>query len=76
MLQIYLSKFPQVNKDIWQRAKDAGFKALCLTTDTQLLGKRERDVRLKFELPKHLDLQILAKYAKQTNKIEVDQNKK
>ena len=47
-----------------------------MTTDTQLLGKRERDVRLKFELPKHLDLQILAKYAKQTNKIEVDQSKK
>ena len=34
MLQIYLSKFPHVNKDVWKRAKEAGFKALCLTTDT------------------------------------------
>ena len=64
MMQVYLSKSPEVNKDIWKRAKDAGFKALCLTTDTQLLGKRERDARLKFSLPKHLDCKILAKYSK------------
>ena len=62
MMQIYLSQFPHVNKDIWKRAKDAGFKALCLTTDTQIVGKRERDVRLNFTIPKHLSVSILEKY--------------
>lgn len=35
---------------------------MCLTTDTQLLGKRDNDVRVKFELPAHLDLANLARY--------------
>ena len=62
MLQVYLLKSDQTNRDIWRRAKDAGFKALLLTTDTQLLGKRESDTRLKLSLPKHLGMKIYEKY--------------
>ena len=33
-----------------------------LTTDTQLLGKREQDVRNGFQLPSHLNMANMAKY--------------
>ena len=46
--QIYLSKVPEVNADIWARVRNSGFKALALTTDTQLLGKRLDDTRNGF----------------------------
>jgi isopentenyl diphosphate isomerase/L-lactate dehydrogenase-like FMN-dependent dehydrogenase len=62
MFQIYMSKREDVNKDLWKRVKESGFTAMLLTTDTQLLGKREKDTRTGFELPPHLDLANLAKY--------------
>ena len=62
MFQIYMSKSETVNADLWRRCREAGFKAMCLTTDTTLLGKRDSDVRIRFELPKHLDLANLAPY--------------
>jgi len=49
--QIYMSNFEDVNMDIWGRIKRSGFKALALTCDTCLLGKRLNDVRNKFSLP-------------------------
>ena len=48
IFQIYLSKIPSVNHDLWLRVKNSGYKALALTTDTQVLGKRENDVRNGF----------------------------
>jgi isopentenyl diphosphate isomerase/L-lactate dehydrogenase-like FMN-dependent dehydrogenase len=51
-----LSKVPEVNADIWARVKASGFKALALTTDTQLLGKRLEDTRNGFQLPHHLKM--------------------
>lgn len=48
IFQIYLSKIPDVNKDLWRRIRESGYKALGLTTDTQLLGKREDDIRNNF----------------------------
>ena len=32
--QIYLSKVPEVNKDLWLRVKNAGYSALAMTIDT------------------------------------------
>ena len=57
-----MSKMPEVNFDIWARVKKSGFKALALTCDTQLLGKRLNDTRNKFSLPYHLNMQNFAKY--------------
>ena len=57
-----MSKSETVNADLWRRCREAGFKAMCLTTDTTQLGKRDSDVRIRFELPKHLDLANLAPY--------------
>jgi len=34
LYQIFYSKFEEVNMDIWDRVKKAGFKALVLTCDT------------------------------------------
>ena len=62
MFKIYMSKSETVNADLWRRCRENGFKAMCLTTDTQLLGKRDNDVRLRFNLPAHLDLANLAPY--------------
>ena len=62
MYQLYMSKDEKVNKDLFKRCRDNGYSAICLTTDTQLLGKRESDFRIKFQLPSHLTLEILKKY--------------
>lgn len=62
MFQIYMSKIPEVNEDLWGRVRDSGFKIMLLTTDTQQLGKREEDVRNSFELPSHLKMENMAKY--------------
>ena len=60
--QIYLSKVPEVNKDLWTRVKNAGYSALALTIDTQILGKRENDVRNGFSLPPGITMANYAKY--------------
>jgi len=48
MFQIYMSKVPEVNEDLWKRVRESGYKIMFLTTDTQLLGKREQDMRNGF----------------------------
>jgi (S)-2-hydroxy-acid oxidase len=60
--QIYMSNFEEVNSDIWARIKKSGFKALALTCDTCLLGKRLNDVRNKFSLPHPWKMENFAKY--------------
>jgi (S)-2-hydroxy-acid oxidase len=60
--QMYLSKIPEVNIDIYARIKKAGYKAIHLTTDTQVLGKRENDVRNGFQLPTGLTMANYNKY--------------
>lgn len=63
--QVYPSKIHAVNADIWARVKKSGFKALALTTDTQLLGKRLNDTRNRFSLPHPLKMENFAKYMDQ-----------
>lgn len=68
--QIYMSKIMDVNKDIWTRVKSSGFKALALTCDTQLLGKRLENERVGFSLPPHLKMQNFAKYTGEETKLK------
>jgi L-lactate dehydrogenase (cytochrome) len=42
-----------------ERAAASGYEALCLTVDTAVLGKRERDVRRGFTLPPKLGLSTI-----------------
>jgi L-lactate dehydrogenase (cytochrome) len=52
--QVYVWKDRGLVEEMVQRAAVAGYEALCLTVDTAVLGKRERDVRRGFTLPPKL----------------------
>ena len=54
MFQIYIHKDRSLTEGFVDRAKAAGYAALCLTVDTPLAGNRERDRRSGFEMPPRL----------------------
>ncbi|EMD40844.1 hypothetical protein CERSUDRAFT_91590 [Gelatoporia subvermispora B] len=47
MYQMYMPKDRNAAKDLIKKAERAGYKALILTVDTAVTGKRELDMRLK-----------------------------
>ena len=49
--QLYVYKDRAVTEELVNREVKAGYKALCLTADTPVLGRRERDERNAFTLP-------------------------
>jgi 4-hydroxymandelate oxidase len=49
--QLYAYKDRALTRNLIHRAEAAGYRALCLTVDTPLLGSRERDRRNGFTLP-------------------------
>ncbi len=49
--QLYLFKDTQASLEVLRRAEVVGVKALVLTVDTPILGRRERDIRQSFHLP-------------------------
>lgn len=54
VLQLYLFEDRAYSSKIIQRAKEAGYKAIVLTVDTPLLGRRNLEIRNQFRLPGHL----------------------
>jgi isopentenyl diphosphate isomerase/L-lactate dehydrogenase-like FMN-dependent dehydrogenase len=54
--QLYVSPERDICRDLLHRAEAAGYRAICLTVDTPVLGRRERDVRNRFALPQGLSL--------------------
>ncbi|GMU52455.1 MAG: alpha-hydroxy-acid oxidizing enzyme [Candidatus Xenobia bacterium] len=54
--QVYIYKDRGGTKALVERARDAGCKALVLTVDAPVLGRRERDVRNEFRLPPGLEV--------------------
>jgi isopentenyl diphosphate isomerase/L-lactate dehydrogenase-like FMN-dependent dehydrogenase len=54
--QLYMSPEREICRDLLRRAEAAGYRAICLTVDTPVLGRRERDVRNRFSLPPGLTL--------------------
>ncbi|MBS2005795.1 MAG: alpha-hydroxy-acid oxidizing protein [Cyanobacteria bacterium SZAS TMP-1] len=52
--QLYIYKNREITKDLVARAAAAGYKALVVTVDSPILGRRERDIRNAFHLPQHL----------------------
>ncbi len=68
--QLYVFKDQKINLDLIIRAKEAGYKAIVVTVDSQYSGKRERDWLNNFNLPHHLKLANLTNYqfAKSQNK--------
>ncbi|HEY1954643.1 MAG TPA: alpha-hydroxy acid oxidase [Polyangiaceae bacterium] len=57
--QLYVYRDRNATVGLVRRAEDAGCKALVLTVDAPLLGRRERDVRNAFSLPPHLKVKNL-----------------
>lgn len=49
--QVYVWKDRGLMVDLVDRAAASGYEALCITVDTAVLGRRERDVRRGFTLP-------------------------
>jgi len=49
--QLYVYRDRAVTEELVARAVKAGYKVLCLTADTPVLGRRERDERNAFTLP-------------------------
>jgi 4-hydroxymandelate oxidase len=49
--QLYVWKDREVTAELVERAAKAGYRAICLTVDTPLLGRREKDERNAFTLP-------------------------
>jgi 4-hydroxymandelate oxidase len=54
--QLYVYKDRAITVDLVTRAKAAGYKAIVLTVDSPVLGKRHRDLKNKFHLPEQLKM--------------------
>jgi isopentenyl diphosphate isomerase/L-lactate dehydrogenase-like FMN-dependent dehydrogenase len=63
-MQTYIYKDRGLTLEFATRAEAAGYHALVLTTDNQLLGKRERDIRNGFVFPPRVGLGTLAEMAR------------
>ena len=50
-MQVFIYRDRGFTRELTQRARDAGYQALVLTIDNQLLGKRERDLANGFSIP-------------------------
>lgn len=46
--QLYVNRNRQATKELVQKVEKLGCKALCITVDAPVLGKREKDMRQKF----------------------------
>lgn len=54
VLQLYLFEERAHSEKMLARAKKAGYKAVFLTVDTPVVGRRNQEIRNQFKLPKHL----------------------
>ena len=56
VLQLYLFEDKAKSLRLIERAKKAGYKAVMLTVDTPMLGRRNLEIRNQFALPSHLKI--------------------
>ncbi|XP_039684903.1 (S)-2-hydroxy-acid oxidase GLO1 [Medicago truncatula] len=76
-LQIYLFKDRNMVTQLVRRAKNAGFKAIVLTVDSPVLGRKEAHIKNRFTLPSYvrmknfegLDLEKLVKHSAHTSAV-------
>ncbi len=55
-MQVFIYRDRAFTRELVERAAAAGYDALVLTIDNQLLGSRERDIRNGFGIPPRMDL--------------------
>lgn len=58
--QLYPTTDQSINTDLISRARNSGFEALVVTVDTQIGGRKLRDVRSGFTLPPRVTLNSFA----------------
>ena len=58
--QLYVHPDHGFTKDLMQRAEGAGYRVLCVTVDTPILGMRDRERRTGFHLPPGMERANLA----------------
>ena len=54
--QLYVYRDRKITLELIKRAEKAGYKALAITVDTPVLGRREADIKNQFSLPNHLTM--------------------
>ena len=59
-MQVFIYKDRAFTRELAERAAKAGYDALVLTIDNQLLGNRERDIRNGFSIPPRFDVAGIA----------------
>src|SRR5436190_4130017 len=59
-MQVFIYKDRGFTRELSERAAAAGYDAIVLTIDNQLLGNRERDIRNGFSIPPRFSLPTLA----------------
>jgi L-lactate dehydrogenase (cytochrome)/(S)-mandelate dehydrogenase len=64
-MQVFVYRDRAFTRELTERAQAAGFHALVLTIDNQLLGNRERDIRNGFAIPPRFGVADLALMALQ-----------
>jgi L-lactate dehydrogenase (cytochrome) len=64
LFQLYIFKDRDMTRDLIERCKRAGYKALCLTVDAAVVGKRERDLRTGFGVPIRPSLKMALSFAR------------
>ncbi|HYI00137.1 alpha-hydroxy acid oxidase [Hyalangium sp.] len=57
--QLYVWKDRGITRSLIERAKAAGYHALCLTVDVPAMGRRERDLRNGFTVPPRVTISNL-----------------
>jgi len=62
-MQVFIYRDRAFTRELTERAAKAGYDALVLTTDNQMLGNRERDLRNGFTIPPRFALNSLASMA-------------
>jgi (S)-2-hydroxy-acid oxidase len=65
--QLYIYRDREVTKNLVLRAERAGYKALAITVDTPVVGRRLADARNRFNLPPHLTLANFSSTLPQSN---------
>ena len=63
--QLYAPGGREVADGLVERAQNCGFSALVVTTDTAVLGRRERDLSHGVSLPLHVDARFVARLVSQ-----------
>ncbi|HWM66087.1 MAG TPA: alpha-hydroxy acid oxidase [Steroidobacteraceae bacterium] len=63
MFQILLFKDRALTRELIERCKAAGYRALCLTVDAALRGKRERELSSGMGIPLNLSLASRVRFA-------------